>query len=77
MLATQGTLLDCLTLVARKACISESLGTVTIREIIFWQAVTPRAQHRQQTEIHPSLSPRKAIFLELYPEGQAPGLPQI
>lgn len=43
----------------------------------FHQAVILRAQYRQQTEIYLSLSSRKIIFLELQPEGQAPGLPQV
>lgn len=41
-----------------------------------WQATTPRALRRQQTETHPSLSENEAylLFQELWTEGQASGL---
>lgn len=41
-----------------------------------WQATTPKAPPRQQTETHPRLSEKEAclLFQELWPEGQASGL---
>ena len=57
-------LLDHLALVARGDCIPGSHGTlsVTIREDSSWQATTPRALHREQTETHPHPFCEKGLF---------------
>lgn len=49
--ATQEIPLDHQGLVARSTCILGSLETVTIRDRP-WQATSPTALHRQQTEIN-------------------------
>lgn len=50
--ATQGTLLDCLALEARRVCVPASHSTVTMGDSS-WQATTPRVLYRQKTESHP------------------------
>lgn len=58
--AIQGILLDCLALMARGTCISESPGTVTIKETVFGRLPSPGHCTDSRPKHIPSLSMREA-----------------
>ena len=76
--STQGTSLNLLALVVKKAYIDGSHETITI-ENSYGQATTLRALHRQQTKTHHSLPVKSThlLVLELQPQEQDSGLPHI
>lgn len=76
---TQGTPLDCLTLVARETYVFESHETLTIEETVL--GILPLAGHCTDSRLKhtPSVSVKEAylLVLELWPEGHTLGLAHL
>ena len=70
---------DCLALVAKRTCVPDLNGTVTIRKTVLDRPHTPACCLDSKLQHNPSLPVKKPVSksLELQPEGQASGFPRI